>query len=355
MDKLAVELLAEVFGLAFTDGGYTARSVALVNKHFHAVSTPLRFQSVALKGSDHKLEQFLESFTKAGEEYKGSTTIRVRHLYLEADIPPAWVLGVQGPQGTTRREILCMAILRAVADCLETLTCTNVQPEIMHDLASERHRFPRLRELSVSSPFDSYFVSRRKDSTTPSPPEAPFPVLEHLHLINADMVGWEAYAPSLTHLRLTALHNEHFVDGVIRPTELAGTKSPLSRLSTLIFQVQPYPPRRLRMGEPCEEHESFVQDLWASQAESDVPVYFLPPLQRLDIRGCWESRIEGGEGCWAVEEQWARASYADVDVDVLPEYLQAPPLEELTPAEAKRLRIVPRRVLEGLLRPYYQD
>ncbi|KAI0665274.1 hypothetical protein C8Q70DRAFT_42978 [Cubamyces menziesii] len=334
MEKLAVEILAEIFGMAFTDGGYTARSVALVNKHFNAVSLPLRYNYVALEGSDGKFEKFLEGFMKVCEGYKGASTIRVRHLFLDANISAASIYRHQGPREKSPVEEISMTILRTVADGLETLTCANFAPEIMQDLAAEPLRFPKLRELTVSSPVSGLL---RSNGINPSMLDVPFPVLERLHIACAGMKGWNVYAPNLKYLRLSALNDGFLYNDVINSMK-SEEGSPFSRLSTLILQVEAYPSGWLRLGEPSAEHEHYVEELWASQAESDIPVYFLPPLQRLDIRACWKSRIEGGEGCWAVEERYARATYATEDSDTLPEYLQAPPLGDPTPSDVKHMR-----------------
>lgn len=62
----------------------------------------------------------------------------------------------------------------------------------------------------------------------------------------------------------------------------------------------------------------FVTRLWCSAQRARVPVYLVPwdvKLQGADhqafIRKAkedWQDRIEGGEGCWAVKEEWVNRS-----------------------------------------------
>lgn len=69
-----------------------------------------------------------------------------------------------------------------------------------------------------------------------------------------------------------------------------------------------------------------VAELWESQAEAMVPVYIFPPGKFKmegdwsgaggawygDVdREAWEDRMQGGEGCWGVENEYARSAYKE--------------------------------------------
>ena len=48
METCPIEIWHEIFAIACTDGGLTGRSLSLVSKHFHDISGPLKYQSIAI-------------------------------------------------------------------------------------------------------------------------------------------------------------------------------------------------------------------------------------------------------------------------------------------------------------------
>lgn len=75
---------------------------------------------------------------------------------------------------------------------------------------------------------------------------------------------------------------------------------------------------------PRLRYERIVAALWESQADATVPVYIFPPREdKMEGDGSgagsawygdvdreeWEDRMQGGVGCWGVENEYAHSAY----------------------------------------------
>ena len=82
-------------------------------------------------------------------------------------------------------------------------------------------------------------------------------------------------------------------------------------------------------------HLASVSDLWRSQANARLPVYFVPADACVcnhnkcsgghddvstKVEREWRARMEGDEGCWGVKEEWL-ARDADQERYMPPAYL----------------------------------
>ncbi|OBZ70278.1 hypothetical protein A0H81_09707 [Grifola frondosa] len=77
-----LELWRNIFTLACTDGGFTGISLALVSKHFHAASLPVRLHSLALT-SLRQVEGFLSFIEAQQDVFASGGGLRVHHLLLK--------------------------------------------------------------------------------------------------------------------------------------------------------------------------------------------------------------------------------------------------------------------------------
>ncbi|KAI0780483.1 hypothetical protein BD413DRAFT_607782 [Trametes elegans] len=85
MEKLATELLLEIFALACTDGGPTACALSLVSHHIRRASYPVRFHSVSLSGSPRRVQQLLARIHDERAIAGAAAAPKVRHLCLLTD------------------------------------------------------------------------------------------------------------------------------------------------------------------------------------------------------------------------------------------------------------------------------
>ncbi len=232
MDKLAVELLTEIFFYACSDGGQTGCALALVSKRIRTLSRPARFFSVALFSSPTKIEQFLHAY----QQERARTTDmlpRVRHLWLSYDengeghsgMPTA---AAPAKPPASRAEFLAVLqrrtqswrsaqvnldeqynrvipmLMREVAPDLHSLALNQSR---WRSTAAVRCRFPHLRELTCIGGDPSFLPFALADDES-----APlYPALRRLHHIltpnckDVNFLNWARHAPALTHLRVSRL------------------------------------------------------------------------------------------------------------------------------------------------------
>lgn len=112
----------------------------------------------------------------------------------------------------------------------------------------------------------------------------------------------------------------------------SGATHALRGLTRVLLQPPPPPPSGW-CGTDVMMHLASVSELWRSQANAQVPVYFVP-ADACVCRGCadrhdavamnaqaeWLARMEGGEGCWGVKEEW-RARGVGQEGHMPPSYL----------------------------------
>ncbi|KAI0780486.1 hypothetical protein BD413DRAFT_463607 [Trametes elegans] len=323
MDRLAIELLINVFSLACTDGGYTGCSLSLVCKHFNTISRPLRFQSIAINGSLRKLERFVSRLHSehALRGAYGSVPV-VRHLFLFTLSMPPLAIPDKGSDSRDDYFALVATLMRLVAPKLETLTFLQCKWDVPLTLP-----FPRLRELTVGEGVVS-LVPRAWDGA------ALYPTLERLHLVSnlpfipygrADIAQWARFAPALSHLRVSEfdwLPIEANLDLARAPTpeqeqeqtESARVAACFPRLHRVVLQPCPAPATpRAGSWEALAVSNRFTMDLCRrSWATARVLVCLLPaatdrsvPTQERCVRQAredWEARLNGQMGCWDVPD-----------------------------------------------------
>ncbi|KAI8982802.1 hypothetical protein BD414DRAFT_381634, partial [Trametes punicea] len=329
METLPVELLAEIFTLAFTDGGHTACSVSLVNRRLYEACRPFRFQTVALDGSTPKVERFLATFEKERTELEPSTTLKVRQLYLDAsrlygriDFASSWYHtllrndaseeeGEFAPQPCDKQPSAVASVLDMVSPHLEMLALHTP----IFCSAIESISFPRLRELTIRCSALNF---------TPAEGSAPlYPALKRLHIIEFPVAlhAWGFNAPNLTHLRVSLCRSISRIENlatlqctsITRRSGRPKSTSPFSCLEKLIIQPDVCPPRRWDNGFDFAAHTALIDFLWQSQAQPVVPVYILPQGRSVALRKDWQCRLEGDESCWEISESYARSRYESVD------------------------------------------
>ncbi|KAL1947809.1 hypothetical protein VTO73DRAFT_13533 [Trametes versicolor] len=347
MESLAVELLMAIFAFACTDGGRTGCSLALVCKHFREVSRPLRFHSVALTGAPDQLKRFFVLFERERADLGSTSASKVRHAFIRTvrlkalPLDQASSTSVSGETTPSEEDVehghgceddddvaaprtrfeyteLLSALLRAIAPTLETLVFLPLNITLDVEPLDPGIVFPVLHELTLGSPL-LYYTS---NNPTPPLPQRAYPSLTRLHL-RSSIHGqrsddWVYHAPGLTHISVSSVgYRTHvpsfklFFDGsATRPEE-----QPFKKLQTLIIHLFQPPSVRFCHGTPLLRYERMVAELWESQAEAMVPVYIFPPKMEGDWSGAggawygdvdreaWEDRMQGGEGCWGVENR----------------------------------------------------
>ena len=81
IETCPTEIWHEIFALACTDGGLTGRSLSLVSKHFHDISGPLKYQSVAITRWG-QLIAFSQTFSQLPTIQK-----RIKYLFVHCPYP----------------------------------------------------------------------------------------------------------------------------------------------------------------------------------------------------------------------------------------------------------------------------
>lgn len=237
MDKLAVELLTDIFFYACTDGGQTGCALALVSKRIRAISRPARFFSVALFSSPAKIEQFLHAYQQ--ERARPAHMLpRVRHLWLSYDengeghsgMPGVSALPARPP--TSRAEFV-LALQRRTQSWRSAQASLDEQynrviPMLVREVAPDLHslalnqarwrsgavvrcRFPRLQELTCIGGDPSFLPFAAAEAEAEGGGKPLYPALRRLHHIltpnckDVNFLNWGRHAPALTHLRVSRL------------------------------------------------------------------------------------------------------------------------------------------------------
>ncbi|KAI0647489.1 hypothetical protein C8Q79DRAFT_631077 [Trametes meyenii] len=339
MDKLAVELLNQIFLHACTDGGQTGCALALVSKRIRTISRPARFHSIALYSSPDKIELFLRTYQQ--ERARAVDMLpRVRHLWLSYDENGRGGFEVPEPSSSanppsSRAEFLALLQRRAQRWCSaqENLdeqykrvipALINVVAPDLYTLALNQSRwrgtsvvkcrFPRLQELTLVGGDPSFLpFSAAEDDVIL------YPSLRRLHHIltpickDVNFVNWAQHAPRLTHLRVSRLDfcprtTSETLEQVISDSDSDEFFPHLQKV--IILPHPPPPPGSAALSQ--SHYLIFMQNLHELPQRAKVPVELLPhhlvPMHEgvasprecvLRLRGLWKERIEGGPGCWA--------------------------------------------------------
>ncbi len=242
MECLPIELLLEIFNLAYADDVTTARSLSLVSRGVHEASRPFRFRVISLYATTTNLQTLIHSIT---DECKRSPDMlpRCRHLFLQCPNPRAWgpetTLSIKDaltfmPVGERSAGVLSYSdsgrtdrgwnqwaehlssLLHILAPDLETFTIVagfELDGPIVLPCC-----FPVLRELTVVArgfPLDSNAKLSHCEC---------FPMLRRFHLVSlgdsvknpGDIASLAPHAPKLTHLRISHLPRHHNMTALMR-------------------------------------------------------------------------------------------------------------------------------------------
>lgn len=201
MDALPFELHSQIFELACTDDGSTARALSRVSRYVRQVSQPFILQSVAVSG--------LASLTELADKIESlpQHRRRVRHLFLSdwTENQMQQKLVPSDDADMDRYEVERSAIVRVldlVAPTLESLafivSCPFNSSRLIGHLFSLH--FPRLEDLSVHG----FYPFPHAQGNMPN--------LRRLHLSGNrnphglfSTGGLGAACPKLTHLRISGL------------------------------------------------------------------------------------------------------------------------------------------------------
>lgn len=199
MDTLPLELHAQIFALACTDDGSTARALSLVSRCVRDVSAPFLYQSLAISG----LEQM--NVLAARLERVPLHLRRIRHLFFSdwthAEVQKRRMTFYPVDMDRYDAEkTLAQRIIGYAAPTLETLalvvSCPYTAPPLVGHLFTIP--LPRLVELAIHG----FYPFPRTSGTMPR--------LERLHLSGnrnphglLQLGALEAACPNLAHLRLS--------------------------------------------------------------------------------------------------------------------------------------------------------
>ncbi|KAI0722274.1 hypothetical protein C8T65DRAFT_704799 [Cerioporus squamosus] len=318
MDRLAVELLEQIFLLACTDGGFTGASLSRVSKHIREVARPVRFHTIALL-SPHpgKLEQFASCYVHE-RAFSRSATPKVRHLLVASAIrqaDPARVVLRPSPNNSDvskfsadvndlkerQREASQKEQDKFSADVTSLLQL--LAPDLISLSLIHCHRYgkPELRFPPT--------IQVRGGLMVPECPSGPlYPHLERLHLClvalsgcpDLDIVAWGNNAPNLTHLRISNVN--------YWPRTTIESVRKVFGLQQIIIQPHSPPPMGGPCGTPHTVFSGFIDSLHAACKpchNPKLPTVLLPPSRNMrehdweaKMRDQWIERICGGPGCW---------------------------------------------------------
>jgi hypothetical protein len=159
MDTLPLELRDCIVALSCTDGGPSACSLRLVSRHFHALTIPHRFHSVAIAGLE-QLSSFVNQIAATPAGYR-----RICHLFF-CDIAPRTSNELEDPRVLMslrdRDPSLGLQLKRLLAMVsTELATLTVVIYHYFFDIFSVLggFTFPRLGSFTCKPPIYAYEAS----------------------------------------------------------------------------------------------------------------------------------------------------------------------------------------------------
>ncbi|RDX53703.1 hypothetical protein OH76DRAFT_1374809 [Lentinus brumalis] len=337
MDRLAVELLEQIFLLACTDGGFTGAALSRVSKHIRNASRAARFHSIALISPfPDTLEQFASCYVHQ-RAFSGEVTPKVHHLLITSAIrqsDPARV--VLRPNLNASDVSKCSAdmtkkhlevlekeqrkfnvdvtsLLQLLAPDLISLTLIHChrygKNELRIPLTIEvSGGFPLLQELTLAGIPPTF-------TSTDCPSGSLYPHLERLHLCllalsgcpDIDVDAWAADAPNLTYLRMSNVN--YWPRNIMESVRKVFASEHLNAtLKQVIIKPHSPPP----MGGPCGTPHTVFASFMASLQSACTPCHnpklstvLLPAGRNMRahdweamLKNHWVDRMCGGPGCW---------------------------------------------------------
>ncbi|KAH9854829.1 hypothetical protein C2E23DRAFT_40106 [Lenzites betulinus] len=341
MERLPLEVLQPIFGLACVDGGQTGSALSLASRFIRQASHPYRFNAIALSlllpvyEPTNRVRAFLATYQKYSQPTYGSRP-RIRHLYLAFTLDP-----ITGTMVMDYHSLSCSAcaLFQEVAQDLVSLAihiAPNDVVQLSWFLRLLDAPLPSLRELTVLNVLDPTLLLFNTDEDD-TELEPLFPAVERLHIIQlrnvfsgAESLGladWMTHAPRTTHLRVSNL--QHYSDGfAVQLTSALGVPSEWQQLRTashpltndrlrhphlrcIVLQLCAPPPDHYEgpVGNAYMTYRRGLVNLSAYPAEGDLGIMLLtPPRNRStaawadNAKVAWMKRIGGRAGCWDVVE-----------------------------------------------------
>ncbi|KAI0737689.1 hypothetical protein C8Q80DRAFT_297665 [Daedaleopsis nitida] len=335
MDKLAFELLEEIFTLACTDGGHTGCSLSLVSKYIRDASRTSRFYSISLvSGSARQLAQFCQCFSTTREAAVGLTP-RIRHLCIssahrEVEVKARPKEHEDGEQQGFNEDV--SFLFRIVAPHLHTLTLIHGHRPWPQELRLPKITtlsFPLLEELMIVgsgmryAPTDGILDGGCSDSS----PQLPQLVRLHLTFTSSglrtglDFQRWAARAPHITHLRISNL--DYYSSTVLANLKVFIESDdqeacPFANLQHILMQPCG-PPTQLHCLNSYIAHVNYVSMLDRMCQNAKRPLKLVKPEKRtkdtenrfrMAAKREFLDRLNGGSGCWELARSTSRGPEA---------------------------------------------
>ncbi|KAI9000686.1 hypothetical protein BD414DRAFT_504676 [Trametes punicea] len=347
---LAVEVLQQIFAYACTDGGYTARSLALVSRHCYEVVQPLRLHNVAL----HSVRQ-IESFTALlGREYHPSHRAGVYHLFISTWRDGEAVARADAEHTSQQRDVQRKPSrpagphrsgewtrLRDDLDKRLSVTLPRLLGSVAPDLRtlSIVHSwefaaitfpacFPRLEEFTSFGPLP--WLPGWNGALAVPPPCLPTARRAHLIGQTVSLVPWAHHAPRLTHLRLSEVterattlpyelqvalnavpgrgHTTLITTKCVTNSTFAGYSKATQRIFPDLQHVrlEVRKPHPYGCSSKIENHNAFVLELQKTQSQCGGKLEVVQDRQYCNgywvdrARQDWLDGVVGRPGCWTI-------------------------------------------------------
>lgn len=334
MKPFPQEIWEAIFALACTDSGYTGRSLALTCKFFDEASLSVRYQRVALFGSQHIIS-FDNVLRNAPPHAR-----HVRFLYISLRSRKSSELE-EGDAGVTSQNTIradnvtkdaAKLILATVAEDVQVLEvhCFNY---IFSDVPLVP--FPQLTDLAADS-FPLASALKFPDNLTPL-----YPKLLRWHITDADHC-WDKMekgfgcipklAPTLVVLRVSGVGQTSIgvelrnAFGIKSPPEYGRSTKPVAMLPSSLKRVY-VKPSSCPIGGWCgtseDEYEGEIAYLEALNKVQDSRFVLLKAYKRAEegtigrTTNDWEAAIYGEDGCWSLDDKLGYDE--DIEYEAVPE------------------------------------
>ena len=305
MNFVPPEIWQKIFSDACLDSGFTGRSLSLVSKYIYEMSKPTRFQSLAIRNYEQVMA-FADILERTPSHLR-----RVIHLFISTQDPepkksssqyiPATSIGFPGLYSRIQEENeQSMEEMKKISSAIRRILLC-IAPSIQI-LAMFTYGWNSVL-LPLSCPNLTEFIISGSYDESMSPTNEPlimFGSLRYLH--TGGCLGFDTghlqyisdAAPSLTHLRFTAIDMEDL--DAFAPT-----------VTNILIQA-PSPPRRIRCGTHYRRFLDRIQHLHnqiLEQKDDRFKLLQAPVPSQGQGKGeavfrQWLERINGGQGCWII-------------------------------------------------------
>ncbi|KZP33592.1 hypothetical protein FIBSPDRAFT_311351 [Athelia psychrophila] len=312
MESCPIEILQQIFELACTDGGKTARSLSLVSRGVHSQSKRSRFLTVALLDAK-QLTAFSGLLSSSACP---SQALNVRHLFIAASAQDDSQSTIHSTS-SKRAKIFSTEIRSAVSNTLSLLAPSLLTLSMYFNFPSPDwvilplpFSFPSLSKLALNHSHATGFLPQTTLSQLPSCPK--LRRLALMGFIRADpsvniIETVQKVAPALTHICIPVSSVNHatllsnFPPSASLPLDVARYAN---GLSYLLVYPSPQPsiidtvPRQVLGGRKLDSVArkwGHAQSSWASRTG------------KVNVREAWlqawAEGMDGGCGYWSLAAQ----------------------------------------------------